>query len=94
MYLDSVLGGGLTVTSTVEADNSISVVSGGITLTIYNHISPSSSSDIGNTVVPGAIVFTLVISCPTTLPTANAAPSTNTFISKVLTKSSNESFKF
>lgn len=35
-YLDSVLGGGLTVTRTVDAERTTSEVTGGTTLTIYN----------------------------------------------------------
>jgi hypothetical protein len=79
VYLDSVRGGGLTVTRTVEAESTTSEVTGGTTLIIY----PSTSSSILSTeftVVPGVSVLTLVINCPATLPTPNTAPSTINFI--------------
>ena len=66
------------MTRTVETERSTSDVSGGITLTICSQYIKFEGN---RTVVPGAIVLTLVISCPAA-PAAPRAPSNKYFIVK------------
>jgi hypothetical protein len=66
------------VTRTVETESSTSDVSGGTTLTICSQYIQFEGN---RTVVPGAIVLTLVISCPAA-PPAPRAPSSKYFIGK------------
>ena len=66
------------MTRTVETERSTSDVSGGTTLTICSQYITFEGN---RTVVPGAIVLTLVISCPAA-PPAPRAPSSKYFIVK------------
>ena len=66
------------MTRTVETERSTSDVSGGTTLTICSQYIKFEGN---RTVVPGAIVLTLVISCPAA-PPAPRAPSNKYFIVK------------
>ena len=66
------------MTRTVETERSTSDVSGGTTLTICSQYKIFEGN---RTVVPGAIVLTLVISCPAAAP-APSAPSNKYFIVK------------
>jgi hypothetical protein len=62
----------------VEAERTIFVVRGGIILTTYEISHAINKFD---TIVPGASVFTLVMSCPM-IPCALRTPNINHFILK------------